>query len=272
MPDKIKAQMANSKSKPSVSVIIYASNAEKHIERAVKSAKLLSSSILLVDIGSTDQTPAIAKRLGAEVITLEQTQYVELVRMEGIKRAKADWIFILDSDEVITADLANEIHQAIGSKLPFGLAQGGQVASFRVPRKNMFGASKWLKHGGWWPDSQIRLIKRSELANWPSTIHSTPEINGIESKLQEPLIHYSHGDFSQMVQKTVKFENAESELLSKAHKKVTTLTFFRKFLGELYRRLIKSKGYLDGNAGIAESIYQAYSKTVTYLMLYEKSR
>lgn len=255
-----KAQNPNSQ----VTVLIYASNDESNIARAVESAKLLTSHVTLIDIGSTDKTAEIAKRAGVQIVMLKQTPYVELVRMEGIKHAKTDWVFILDSDEVITQNLADEILQVIGYKL--------QVASFRVPRKNIFGKSKWLKHGGWWPDSQIRLIKRSELVDWPSVIHSTPQIRGTIEQLKESLIHYSHGDFSQMVQKTIKFEGVESDLLHKATKRASTFTFFRKFLGELYRRLIKQKGFLDGKEGFAESIYQAYSKTVTYLMLYEKSR
>lgn len=264
--------------KDNITVLIYAYNDEQNIERAIESAKILSSTVLLVDIGSTDDTSKIARRCGSQVITLKHSPYVELVRMEGIKKAKTDWIFILDSDEVITQNLADEILQVTGlpfDSAPFGGTQGKQgeqATSYRIPRKNIFGQSKWLRHGGWWPDYQTRLIKRSALKEWPSVIHSTPKIEGSRTDLKEPLIHYSHGNFSQMVQKTIKFEGAESGLLHQGGKKASTLIFFRKFLGELYRRLIKQKGFLDGKEGFAESIYQAYSKTVTYLMLYEKNR
>lgn len=260
MPSKIKAQ---------ITVIVYASNDERNIERAVLSAHLLTTNVVLIDIGSTDRTTDIAKRLGAHVVTFEPTPYVELVRMEGIRHAKTDWAFILDSDEVITAELADRItsiltYQKTDIQHP--------LYSYGIPRKNIFGKSKWLKHGGWWPDFQTRLIKRSALREWPSVIHSTPKIEGARINIREPLMHYSHGDFSQMVHKTIKFEGVESNLLFKAGKQASTITFFRKFLGELYRRLIKQKGFLDGKEGFAESIYQAYSKTVTYLLLYEKNR
>jgi len=264
----------NSSSK--ITVLIYASNDEQNIERAVMSAKLLSSIVLLVDIGSTDRTAEIAKKVGARILTLKKEPYVELVRMEGIKNTKTDWVFIMDSDEVISSELAREITSAISvqNSVVSNLTSDNRqpIATYRVPRKNIFGRSKWLKHGGWWPDYQTRLIKRSALHDWPSAIHSTPQIKGETANLKEPLVHYSHGDFSQMVNKTIKFEGIESDLLYKAGKKAATLIFFRKFLGELYRRLIKQKGFLDGTEGFVESIYQAYSKTVTYLMLYEKSR
>ena len=250
--------------KNNITVIVYARNDEHNIQRAMESALALTSAVVLVDIGSTDKTAEIAKKAGAQIMALKPSPYVELVRMEGIAHVKTDWIFILDSDEVITQNIAAEILKVVGDRL--------QATSYRIPRKNIFGKSKWLNHGGWWPDLQTRLIKRSALVDWPSVIHSTPKIDGETADLKEPLTHYSHGDFSQMVKKTVKFEGVESDLLHNAGKKASTFTFFRKFLGELYRRLIKEKGFLDGKEGIAESIYQAYSKTVTYLFLYEKRR
>lgn len=264
MTDKIKAQKSKNKTVSTISVLIYAHNDERNIERCLIGARLITSHIILIDIGSTDSTALIASRFGAEVASLKSTEYVELVRMAGINHAKAEWIFILDSDEVVTQELAEEVKRVI--------ATSPTPTHFRIPRKNIFGKSKWLKHGGWWPDAQIRLIRRSALIDWPSVIHSTPQIKGDCSSLKEPLTHFSHGDFSQMVKKTIKFEGTESDLLHNAGRKVNTFIFFRKFFGELFRRLIKERGFMDGNEGVAESVYQAYSKTVTYLMLYEKQR
>ena len=134
--------------------------------------------------------------------------------------------------------------------------------------KNIFARIKWLKHGGWWPDHQIRLINKKYFTSWPKRIHSTPRIKGDFGYLKNPFIHYFHVDLSGMVKKTIIFEDIESDLLYKAGKKSSTLTFCRKFLAELYRRLIKNLGFLDGAFGIIESLYQAFSKTITYLFLY----
>ena len=73
-----------------------------------------------------------------------------------------------------------------------------------------------------------------------------------------------------MVEKTLVFEDIESNLLYKAGKSADTSTFFRKYFAELWRRMFKGLGFLDGTVGIIESIYQAFSKTITYLLLYEK--
>jgi len=203
----------------------------------------------------------IAQKQKVIVKHTEYVKYVEPTREIGINYADSEWVFIIDADERITNELAFEIKKVINEN---------KFSYFYIPRKNLFEGIKWLKHGGWWPDYQIRLIKKDCFVKWPKEIHSAPIINGSYSKLKNPILHAFHGDFEKMVKKTLIFEDIESELLLKADKKVYIFTFFRKFYGELFRRLIKNLGFLDGSIGIIESIYQAFSKTITYLLLYEK--
>ncbi len=250
----------------SITIIIHTHNEEKHIKECIKSARYLTETILVIDMDSTDDTKKIAKNEGATVQTFPFSHYVEPARAYGIKQAKTDWVCIIDADERMTRELAREIKYAID----FDPSSPYFHSFFRVPRKNIFGKKVWLRHGGWWPDRQIRIINKEHFVRWPKEIHSTPQIEGIEGVLKEPLLHYFHGDIEKMVEKTVIFENIESDLLHKAGRPVHTKTFFRKFFGELYRRLIKQKGFMDGPVGIIESIYQAFSKTITYLYLYEK--
>jgi glycosyltransferase involved in cell wall biosynthesis len=211
---------------------------------------------------STDHTVELAKKAGATVVDFGSVpQYVEPAREFGIKQVKTDWVMILDADERMTAELAAEIKKAILSD---------EYSYYKIPRKNIFGGKKWLQHGGWWPDHQMRLINIKYFGSWPTNIHATPQIEGKMGYLKEPFLHYFHGDLHAMVEKTLVFEDIESELLYKANRPVSTPIFFRKFLGELWRRLFASQGFRDGKIGIIESIYQAFSKTITYLFLYEK--
>lgn len=244
-----------------LSILIQTHNEEKNIKDCVDSAQLLTDTIIVVDMESSDKTQEIAKSNGATVISFPFSQYVEPGRAFGVQQIKSDWAFILDADERMTEELAAEIKETI-HETPF--------TYFKVPRKNMFGGIKWLQHGGWWPDEQIRLIKLSAFKSWPTEIHSTPHITGEMGHLKEAFLHFFHGNLETMVQKTLLFENIESDLLAKAKKTVSISTFFRKFFGELWRRFFAKMGFLDGTVGIIESVYQAYSKTITYLLLYEK--
>lgn len=245
-----------------LTVVITAHNESAHIQECVRSALFLTQNVVVCDLESTDNTANLARNAGAQVHTMERVPYVELIRMASIKISTGDWVLILDPDERIPQELVQEI----ASILP-----QTTHSYFKIPRKNIFGKETWLKHGGWWPDYQTRLIKKSALVDWPARIHATPIINGTVGHLTSPLVHYFHGNITQMVNKTMVFENIESDLLHEAKRPVNTATFFRKFAGELTRRIILKWGVLDGMMGLLENIYQAYSKTITYLYLYEKT-
>ena len=123
---------------------------------------------------SIDKTVEVAKSLNVPVFNFPKSNYVEPAREFGIKQAKTDWVLILDADERITEELAKEIKQllTINSSL---------LTYYKIPRKNIFGnppAGGWLRHGGWWPDYQVRLINKKHFVNWPKHIHSTPQIKG----------------------------------------------------------------------------------------------
>jgi glycosyltransferase involved in cell wall biosynthesis len=246
-----------------INIIIFVYNNEDKIEEIIDNAKILTDKIIVIDLESEDQTAQIAKKNGAVVFTFPHPIYVEPARDFGIKKANSQWVLILDADERITKDLAAEIIKNIQE------AKNQDVGYFKIPRKNIF-IDRWLKHGGWWPDYQIRLINKKYYKNWPKEIHSSPQIEGKAMTLNNPLPHYFHGNLSKMVEKTIIFENIESDLLFRAGRTASTVTFFRKFFGELFRRMFKNLGFVDGAYGIIESIYQAFSKTITYLYLYEK--
>ncbi len=246
-----------------ITVVIHTHNEEQNVEDCIKSAIFLTDNVIVVDMESKDTTVEKAEKLGIPVKSFKFSHYVEPARAFGITQAKTDWVFILDADERITPELAEEVIKTI---------EDTKYSSFKVPRENIFGKKKWLEHGGWWPDFQTRIIHKPSFKSWPKEIHSSPSIVGEQGLLDNSLLHYFHGDLEKMVEKTTIFENIESDLLHQAHKPVQTSTFFRKFFGELNRRLIRNWGFMDGTIGIIESVYQAFSKTITYLYLYEKKK
>lgn len=249
-------------SEKNLCVIIHSHNEELNIKECIESAHRLSKTVVLIDMESTDKTVEIASKMNVVVYSFPHAQYVEPAREFGIEKARTDWVLILDADERIDRALAEEIKTI--------LSQHTEYTHYKIKRKNLFGRIKWLRRGGWWPDEQIRLIQKKYFKGWPTKIHSTPRVEGSVGLLHNSLSHFFHGNLTTMVEKTIIYEEIEAELLFKAGRKVSTLTFFRKFFGELYRRLLKRIGFMDGPIGIIEGIYQAHSKTITQLFLYEK--
>lgn len=247
--------------KSNVTVVIQTYNEENNLKDCIESARHLTDDIVIVDTESTDNTVNLAKDMGIQVFTFPFSKIVEPAREFGVQRGNHDWVFLLDADERFTPELIDEIKEAIKTT---------EFTHYKVPRKEIFGKKTWLQYGGWWPNYIIRLIHKPSFQTWPKAIHSTPEVIGACGMLSHALLHYSKNDYEVIVNKTAVFEDQESDLLYKANKSVSTPIFFRKFFGEIYRRLIKKSGYKDGTIGIIESIYQGFSKTITYLYLYEK--
>lgn len=101
-----------------VSIIIPAYNAEKYIERCIKSVLSQSCSsfeLIIINDGSTDSTDKICKKLCAlhsNCYILEQTNMgVSVARNLGISRAKGEWIIFLDSDDYLEPNYVEIIEE-----------------------------------------------------------------------------------------------------------------------------------------------------------------
>jgi len=181
-------------------------------------------------------------------------------RNYGAKKAKGHWLFYIDSDEQATASLKRMILQVIKSD---------EFSGYAIPRQNIFlgHAMRW---GGWWPDYVLRLIKKDKLISWRGELHEQPAVDGEICHLREPLIHISHRNLSEMVEKTNKWSEVEAKLLyDSRHPKMNTLRFFSAGFREAWYRGIVKLGFLDGTVGIIEIIYQVFSRLITYSKLWE---
>ena len=88
-----------------IGVLIETHNEEKNIADCIRSARLLTRSVVVVDMQSTDKTVEIAKANGAQIREFgTHPLYVEPAREFGVKQVKTDWVLILDADERITKE------------------------------------------------------------------------------------------------------------------------------------------------------------------------
>ena len=139
-----------------ITALVPAYNVEKTIKRCLKSVKW-ADEILVVDGsaagGSTDKTLAIAKQMGARVLG---HLYVYSAKQKNwaIPKAKHNWILLVDSDEVVTAALRDEILKLLGSGDPH------KYDGFAIPRRHYF-LGRWLKWGGRYPLYNIRLFRKT---------------------------------------------------------------------------------------------------------------
>ncbi len=146
------------------------------------------------------------------------------------------------------------------------------IVAYAIPRRN-FVFGKELHHGGWWPDYVIRLMRKDALIKWEGELHEQPKINGEIGYLKNPFIHLKEDNLSDMVKKTNNWSEIEARLLLESgHPKMTWWRFFRPVIGEIFDRLVLKLGFLDGVPGVVFSIYQGWSRFITYAKLWEMQR
>ncbi|MBU6428281.1 MAG: tetratricopeptide repeat protein [Cyanobacteria bacterium REEB65] len=106
--------------KPTVALCMIVKNEEKFLADCLESVQGAVDEICIVDTGSTDKTVEIAKRYGAKIGHFEWTGDFAVARNKSIELATADWILILDADEVITPESKEEIRTVAWDKTKIG--------------------------------------------------------------------------------------------------------------------------------------------------------
>ncbi len=181
-------------------------------------------------------------------------------RNYGAKKARADWLLYIDTDEQVTPGLKKVILQSIGSS---------KFAAYAIPRRNIVFGKK-MKHGGLWPDYVLRLIKKDKLRGWKGNLHEQPVVDGPIDHLKEPMIHIKHKTISEMVEKTNNWSEIEAKLMFDAHHPPMNIArFITAMLREFWLRIIKETAFLDGPEGIIYAIYQVFSRFISYAKLWE---
>jgi len=243
-----------------ISVIINTKNEELFIEDCLKSV-LWASEIILIDGGSTDKTLEIVKKYKVKIVN-QRKKEIDFAawRNQGMEEAKGKWLLWVDADERITPPLEEEIKQAIESS---------RYAVYAIPRRN-FLLGKELRHGGWYPDCQIRLFKRENLKGWVGKLHEHPEFKGELGKLKNPMIHLQPEEIEPALEKSIKWSGIEAELLFKEdHPRISWWRVLRMGGTILFERLFRKQGFRDGVEGWIESIYQSFHTMIIYMRLWE---
>src|ERR1700735_2925522 len=97
-----------------VSVIVPARNEAKNLPSCLESLRD-AGEVYVIDSQSTDGTPEIARSFGAKVVQFHYQGGWPKKRQWAIETLPLayDWILLLDADEVLTPELAEEIGLAI---------------------------------------------------------------------------------------------------------------------------------------------------------------
>lgn len=248
--------------KPTVSVVISAFNEEKKLPATLDAVSWAAERIV-VDNSSTDGTSGIAKKHGAQVFRQPNKLMLNINKNYGFTKAKSDWILNLDADEVVTPELKAEIERVLSDPDPL-------VNGFWIARKNIiFG--KWVKHGLWWPDRQLRLFRRGK-GKFPCVhIHEYIEVEGKSENLDEPYIHYNYDSVAQYLSKLDRCTKSEMISLKEAGYAIAWYDAIRFPMSDFIKIYFAQGAFKDGLHGLVLAILQAFYSFLTFARVWESN-
>jgi glycosyltransferase involved in cell wall biosynthesis len=131
--------------------MIFTLNEELHLPSCLASLAW-SDDVIVVDSFSTDRTEEIARGAGARFFQHPFEGFGKQ-RMWAMRQTgpKHPWVLIMDADERVTPELADEISAAIP-------AAREEVGAFRVKRR-FYIWGRWLRYSNLYPSWVVRLVR-----------------------------------------------------------------------------------------------------------------
>src|ERR1700741_5172177 len=189
----------------SLSVAIVGMDEEANIGRTLAGVRW-ADEIVLVDSGSKDRTRDIAREHGARVIEEAWRGYVAQ-KQYAVELCTKDWVLLLDADEEVSPELAEEIRDA--------LANPGDTNGFWLPRKNLF-LGRWIRHGGFYPDPKLRLFRNGMGFVTGNDPHDRCELKtGVAQRthrFKNAMVHYTYPTLSYYIGHMNRYSSLGAEL------------------------------------------------------------
>lgn len=247
-----------------ISATIITFNEESNIKAACESLAW-ADEIVVVDSNSTDATRELAAIAGASVITNTWPGF-GAQKQFAVEQAKHEWIFSLDADERVSDELKTSIENL--RKLPVSqLADGYQIA------RRTYYQHRWIRGGGWYPDRQLRLFRKSQ-GHWKQRhIHESVEMNNgarVE-RLKGDLLHYTSQDAAhhhRMIGE--RYAPLAARQMFEEGRRTSVLGVASAGPAAFIRSLILKGGLRDGFAGFTIASFAAHHAFLKHLMLWEK--
>ncbi len=245
---------------PTLSVILTTLNEERNIDRCLSSVRW-ADEIVVVDSFSRDKTEEIARKYTDRVYQHEfpgSSRQVE----KGIQYATGEWIFYIDADEEVSAELAQQMQDALKDS-------HGNIGYDILRKPSAFG--KWIEHGGWFPDYTFRLFRKDSYVADHHEVHGGFNTKGKKGRLDGILYHHTYETIYSYVEKMNDYTSLQVSnklqgnpgLLPKRRNLILSP------LSHFLRMYFSKKGYKDGFHGFVLALLDATYTMLLYAKIWE---
>ena len=243
-----------------LSVVILTKNEEACIAECLESVKWVDE-VIVVDDGSTDKTVEIAGRYTAKVL-LKKMDIEGKHRNWAYAQASYPWVLSLDADEKVTPELKAEMEEAVKSR---------EFAAYDIPLRNYIG-TYWVKYGGWYPASKVRLFRKDKFKYEESEVHPRVFIDGKCGHLKADIVHKGYPDLEHFLSSINRQSTLEAKKWITIKRKMTLTWIIWRTLDRFFRRYLRKKAYKDGLYGFVIAYFDSLYQVLSYLKYKELLR
>ena len=244
-----------------ITVTILTKNNDKTLKAALESVRAFPE-VFIWDSGSTDQTLAIAQTFPN--VKIHQGPFAGFGPTHNLasNAASNDWILSLDSDEMLSKELVQEI---LNLKLDPSCA-------YAMMRHNFFNGKRIKWCGGWHPDWVARLYHRQKTCFSAAAVHE--KIITDKMKLQQlnhPMLHFPYREINDFLGKMQTY----STLFAQQHQGKKNASIFSALWHSwfaFFKSYILKRGFMGGKEGFIISLYNGHTAFYKYLKLDEANR
>jgi (heptosyl)LPS beta-1,4-glucosyltransferase len=225
-----------------LSVIVPCKNEEANIAPCIASFYHLADDILVADSGSTDRTLEIARQF--DKVRVIQREYITSGDFKNwaIPQAAHEWVLLVDADERVTPELADEIELV--------LSRGPEFAGYEIYRNNHF-----MGHPLHWGDARtdrvVRLFRRDVSRYEGPSDHGEIQVScGRIGQLRGRLMHYTCWSYDQYFRKFHRYTALQA---AQWHDERRDTSYFKLLVRpwlRFVREYIVQGGIFDGKAGL----------------------
>lgn len=239
-----------------LSVVILTHNNELSIVDCLESVSF-AEELIVIDDNSDDRTIDICKQYTKLVLQRSLNANFSNQRNFALNHAHGIWVLFVDSDEVVSLELRNEILKAIESK---------EFAGYYLRRVDFMWGRKIL-HG---EAGEIKLLRLAKSGNgkWHGKVHETWRVVGKTSELNSPLIHIPHESVFEFIKEVDQYSSLRAIELHEQGKKSSIIDIVVYPAVKFVVNYFFKKGYKDGIAGLLYAMIMSFHSFLVRGKLY----
>ena len=243
-----------------ISAVIITLNEARNIQRCLDSVMPVVDEVVVVDSYSTDATQELCAAYPLHFISHPWEGYAATKNYAN-SLATNDWIFSIDADEALSPELAQSILHLKETSME------GRVFSMN---RRMNYCGRWIRHGGWYPDTKIRIFNRTSVHWAGQMVHETlacPE-NTLVELLEGDLLHYSFYTPEEHQRQTERFAILSAEEAVENGKTSNYVSACLHTGWKFLRDYLFKAGFLEGTDGLAicktnaSGVWKKYNKII----------